>query len=376
MEAARRSMLYRLGTRRLSRLGSLGRHVPGDREAFEQYRLQHETYSRRCWHEDDHEEADEPDHEMEDEEEGDSDDGDEAEDDNASIHEYDDASVVYVNARGNLCDDLPMLALTCRQVLCEIWNQIYPRLNSATRYHATIRSLNFSPFFRFCQMLGKSPLKILDVSADLVDIRFDTKLRGKDEALHAKTFQHVKRLIELHWLHGFPLWGVLTGLSSNGTNPRNPFTDFMYSVRQIVALWRVDNQKWRLKSTEYLARCLRIEGHKIEITDSYWRQFTDGVIIEAIIEMLVKAVEYRLGYEGSWSPVGRDKSEWHKKQMEMFRFQGDHRKVAYQKEHSVARMVDMYCEDVDERLRHVLRDRYEEWEMLPDSAAIPQDVLL
>jgi hypothetical protein len=351
-----------------------------NREAFEQYKFQHEMYTRRCWHDKYHEEADELENRIEDAgrrprrswEEGDSDDGDEDED----IHSYYKTSAIYVNARGKLCDDLPMLALTYRLVLREIWAEIYPRRDTVARYHVIIRNLNFLQFFRFCQMFGKPPLKIFDVSADLVDIKFESNFRGEDKILHANTFQHVKRLIELHWLHGFPLWGVLTGLSSNVDNPRNPFTDFMYSVRRIVALWRIDNQKWRWKSTEYLARCLRFEGHKIEITESYWRQFTAGVIIEAIIEMLVKAVEYRLGYQGSWSPVGRDKSEWHKKQMEMFRFQGDHRKVAFQKEHSVARMVDMYCEDVDERLRHVLGDRFEEWEMLPDSEVIPQNVLL
>jgi hypothetical protein len=42
LEWTRRLMLYRLGIRRLARLKGLGRRVPGDREAFEQYKFQHE----------------------------------------------------------------------------------------------------------------------------------------------------------------------------------------------------------------------------------------------------------------------------------------------------------------------------------------------
>lgn len=39
-------------------------------------------------------------------------------------------------------------------------------------------------------------------------------------------------------------------------------------------------------------------------------------------------------------------------------------------------MVDLYCEEVDERLRRVLGDQYAEWESLPDTQEIPQDVVL
>ena len=284
--------------------------------------------------------------------------------------------VVYINARGNLCDDLPLLPLSSRQILCEMWDAIYP--HQTTRYKATIRNLDFFPFFRFCQMLGKSSsgFNIFSVTGNIVDIEFDTVFCIKDQDLHRITFRHVKRLIELRRYQGFPLRGVVTGLSPNEDNPRNPFTDFMYSVRQIVALWRLDIDQWRLRSTENVAKGFRIEESSAGTTTKYWRQRTDLVIVKATTDMLVNAAVYRLGYQGSWSPVGRDKSEWHEDHMDMFRFRGKQRKIAYQKEHATVYMTDAYCEEVDERLRHVLGDQYAEWELLPDSQGIPQDMLL
>lgn len=91
--------------------------------------------------------------------------------------------------------------------------------------------------------------------------------------------------------------------------------------------------------------------------------------------MLTEAAFFRLGYRGSWSPVGRDKSEWHKSQMNMLRLQGEHRKVAYQREHAIVHSVDLYCDEADERLRQVLGDQYAEWESWPDREEIPQDLV-
>lgn len=182
---------------------------------------------------------------MEDDEDGQND------DDDAASAPGEMALTVCINAKGNLCDDVSMLALTSRLVFCEIWNQIYPH-QAATRYKATIRNLNFFSFYRFCQMLGRPSSKTCSVTGSLVDMEFDTVFHKKDMTLHANTFYYVKRLVELHWLQGFPLWDVVTGLSTNEGNPRNPLTDFMYSILQIVALWRVDHDQWKFKATDYL----------------------------------------------------------------------------------------------------------------------------
>lgn len=62
--------------------------------------------------------------------------------------------------------------------------------------------------------------------------------------------------------------------------------------------------------------------------------------------------------------------------MDMFRFQAEHRKVAYQKGHSFVHQVDKYCAEMDKRLRKLLGGRYERWEKLPDKQQISQDVVL
>jgi hypothetical protein len=39
-------------------------------------------------------------------------------------------------------------------------------------------------------------------------------------------------------------------------------------------------------------------------------------------------------------------------------------------------MVDLYFDEVDERLRQVLGDQYAKWESSPDTQDIPQDMVL
>ncbi|KAF2826860.1 hypothetical protein CC86DRAFT_21396 [Ophiobolus disseminans] len=130
-----------------------------------------------------------------------------------------------------------------------------------------------------------------------------------------------------------PIWGCLTGLSSNEDNPQNPFTDYMYAIRQIVALWRVDHAIWKPRAIECISICRTIE-RKNNISATYWRKRPDAEIVEATIGILSKAAEYQLGYKGSWLPIGRDGSEWNGDHMNMFRFVGEHRKTACQKEHA------------------------------------------
>ncbi|KAH7079519.1 hypothetical protein FB567DRAFT_419860, partial [Paraphoma chrysanthemicola] len=208
-------------TDRLSNKHECGSLVPGAKESFQQLKAEHGMYTSRCWHEQDH--------------------GPHNTGDYLEMFKNKNAPAVYINARGNLCDDLLMLALTCRLVLSRMWRIIYPsKPEPPTRYRATIRNLNFFPLFRFFQTLNRSPIVIHDLQPATIDIRFDIKNHAKDELLHRNTFQHVKRLIELHWLRGFPLWDCITGLSTQTDAPQNPFTEYMYRVRQIVKLFYVD----------------------------------------------------------------------------------------------------------------------------------------
>lgn len=223
-------------------------------------------------------------------------------------------------------------------------------------------------------MLSKHPLKLCALTGKLVDIEFDTVFNLQDKRLHVTMFQNVKRLIEAHWLRGCPLWGAPTGLSQN--SPNNPFTAFMYSVRQIVALWRVDHNQWECTILTYLAWYRTVTCAGVGTTRSYWLLRTDAQVVEAAIEMLSKAAEYYLGYGGSWLPIGRGCDKWKEEDREMFRFKDPYAKVAYHNEHAVVHMVDLYRDEVDARLRVVLSDEYDEWETLPDTQEIPQDITL
>jgi hypothetical protein len=108
----------------------------------------------------------------------------------------------------------------------------------------------------------------------------------------------------------------------------NPFTDFMYSVRQTVALWRADHKFWKTRSFESFCPCRAIEK-KDKVSDAYWRGRTDAEIIEATVEMLSAAAENRMGYKGSWSRKRRDNTLWLPDESSMFRFDGRYAQTAF-----------------------------------------------
>ena len=84
-------------------------------------------------------------------------------------------------------------------------------------------------------------------------LSFFSEGEGDDALSQARKFTQVQRLVELHWLQGFPLWGCFTGLSDR-QECKGPFGDYMYSVRQIVALYCIDHAAWKQHSLEYLCR--------------------------------------------------------------------------------------------------------------------------
>lgn len=415
----RQKLLNHLSTKRLERAARCNELIPGAEESYQQCKAEHETYTQRCWHEKNHKKVVEESYEDNDDDDDDEDEGEENEDEKDEDDEDEDEEdedeeekddipnrskqnlqcrpPVYINTRGNLCDDLPMLALTCRLVLSEMWSIIYPgktdppssktdppsnktdppssktdppssktgkpssKTVNPTRYKATIRNLNFFPLFRFLQTLNRPPYVAHTIDPATIDIRFDTKYRAKDELLHRNTFQHVKSLIELHWLRDFPLWSCIPGLSPQTDAPQNPFTEYMYRVRQIVKLFYVDRPTWKALTATCIHRADVVEQDKT-VTETYWLTQSDSVIVEAAIETLAKAIEYRLGYEVNWLAIRRDGSEWHEKHMRMFMYRGEEEEVAYEKEHSVVYVIGRYCEDVDEVLRRRLKEGYGKWE--------------
>jgi hypothetical protein len=259
-ETRLRSLLTRVANRHLKVAETDGTLTTGCREAFERSKLEHEMYSHRCAHE---------------------------------VHE-DENLIIPVNARGNLCDDLPMLSLVNRQIFHDTFFLFYSTRKDGLWLRWTIRNLDFFPFLRFCQDVttGDWPAEI---KLEEMHVDFDDEDEGKDRELHKRKYENVRRLMELHWLKGFPLWGCLTGLCDEKCCG-GPFADWMYAVRQIVALYRVDYETWKWRSLKYLRRCEMMEDD--DSSGGSFKTMTDADLVEATIDMLCTAIKYNLGRIG------------------------------------------------------------------------------
>ncbi|KAI4949487.1 hypothetical protein J4E91_005226 [Alternaria rosae] len=150
--------------------------------------------------------------------------------------------------------------------------------------------------------------------------------------------------------------------------------NYMYSLRQIVALYRIGHEAWKSLSAEYLRLCEAMGGEGS--LESKFATLSDAELIEAVVEMLCRAIAYNLGYTGSYSRVGRDQTEWSQDVFEAFKYKGSHVMTAYQKEHTIVHVVSLYRKKVDKALRERLGGAYEEWESVSDDALIPEGVVL
>ncbi|KAF2826861.1 hypothetical protein CC86DRAFT_21412 [Ophiobolus disseminans] len=186
--------------------------------AFLEYKNQHELYLSRCFHEE---------------------------------HQYDDPVIITINERGNLCEDLPMPALTCREILHDLWGLIIAPDGQMPIFYAKIQNMDIFPFLRFVQMLKKH--RIMDVTGANVVLKFKGVppecSSAQATTMYMRKFSRVKRLIEGHWLQGVLLWHCLAGPgveidSDDEKSDMDPdpsisrFGTWMYSVRQNVALLR------------------------------------------------------------------------------------------------------------------------------------------
>ncbi|KAL1799247.1 hypothetical protein ACET3X_003284 [Alternaria dauci] len=354
-DEARRKKLNKIVERRLkhaqSRKGGL---TPGALEALELYRQEHDMYTPR---------AQEilPDGEIN---------HDQGIFDPRKENEK--KGVLEVDATGNLLDDLPILSLVDRQIFCETFFLYYSMTREGLWVKWRVRNLDFFPFLRFYRSLTTGQLR-LEIPPSRLHIELQTDEEERDGYWHAKKFSHVKRLVELHWLDGFPLWGCLTGLSDR-QDCKGPFGDYMYSVRQTVALYRVDHEAWKSCSIKYLHRSQEMDHDDSSVGKI--EALSDSELVEATIDMLCNAMEYNLGYKGSYSRIGRDGTEWDENVFEMFNYEQQHAKVAHEKEHAIVHIVGQYRKRIDKELKGWLGEAYDEWERLSDDARIPEDVIL
>jgi hypothetical protein len=97
-ESGLRALFNRVIKRRLNKETTDGLYTAGCREAFEKYEAEHEMYTRRCAHKN-HDEEDKN-----------------IDNNKKNNTNLDPKHVISINARGNICDDMPMFSLVNRQI--------------------------------------------------------------------------------------------------------------------------------------------------------------------------------------------------------------------------------------------------------------------
>jgi hypothetical protein len=156
--------------------------------------------------------------------------------------------------------------------------------------------------------------------------------------------------------------------------------DILYSVRQIVALYRVQHDTWQWHSIKFLKRCEEIDSsvdfyHFYE----YYEKLPDAELVEKVIDMLCKAIKYKLGYEGYFRPTKRDGMKWDKDVFETFRYKQTHKKIAYEEEHAIVLHLEQFRTGVDGELRSesvLSKEEYIEREKSLDTQTIPEELVL
>lgn len=125
----------------------------------------------------------------------------------------DTSGVVRINERGQLCERLPPLAHTCRQILGEMWGLCFSPPIGTTPNHpmftAKVKNFDFFPLFRLLQMLRHLPRRV-DVNGQMINIVLEND--GFADATSKTRYEKIRKLTQLHWLHGLPILGSLMGV--------------------------------------------------------------------------------------------------------------------------------------------------------------------
>ncbi|KAA8618219.1 hypothetical protein PtrV1_09726 [Pyrenophora tritici-repentis] len=250
-----------------------------------------------------------------------------------------------------------------RQIFHDTFYLYYSRKREGLWFTWTVKNLDFFHFLRFWQSLMTRGDHSVEIKPEEVHLKFVDENEMKDIVLHDRKFENVKRLVELHWLEGFPLWGRLTGCT-DFEDDRGPFFDWMYSVRQIVALYRVNRETWKSHSIKHLRKCEDLDDD--ESLETNFPALADVELVEKIIDMLCYAIEYNLGYRGNYTLLGRDGKECDKDVFKVFWYKRNHRKIALEREHAFVHHVRQYRNKIDKELRDLLGETYGEWERLAD----------
>jgi hypothetical protein len=153
--------------------------------------------------------------------------------------------------------------------------------------------------------------------------------------------------------------------------------DPLYSVRQIVALYHVEHDIWTDHTIKFLRRCTKAESDTGgSHNKTLHRARLDAELVELIIDMLCKAVEHKLGYEGNVLPIGGIGTEWDKEVSKTFQYERTHQKIAYAKEHAIMHHLDQYRKVMDTELKNLLGSEvYADCEKLLDTENIRDGIV-
>jgi hypothetical protein len=186
-------------------------------------------------------------------------------------------------------------------------------------------------------------------------------------------------LIEAHWLEGLLLWGCLTGLrKENGfenlhkkeKTGKGRFWGWMYSVRQVVALYHIRRTLWLDTSVACLKCWNAFEGDD-DKDERPWETVSDAELVEAVVALLTETIKYRLSYMGFFGYGNEDDIE----EFGYF-FHSGRKCTATEMEHAKVHLVNKYCMRIGKILKGELGDRYGEWERLEDEKMVPMNILL
>ncbi|KAG9193400.1 hypothetical protein G6011_03435 [Alternaria panax] len=265
-----------------------------------------------------------------------------------------------------------MISLVDRQISYDTLFLYYATIKECLWVKWKVRNLDLFPFPRFNRSLTTDVLR-LGIPPSRLRIEFEIEKEDSNDRLHVNKFLQAKKLIQLHWLDGFPLWSCLTSLSDR-QDYKDLFGDYTYSVRRIVALYRVDREAWKSHSIKYLHGCKAMDNDDSSTNEI--EALSDADLVEAIINMLCVAMGCNLGYKGSYSRVGRDETEWDEDGFEVFNYKGLHIKIAHEKERAILHVASQYRKQFDKELKERLGEVYDECERLPEDARIPEGVIL
>jgi len=95
-----------------------------------------------------------------------------------------------------------------------------------------------------------------------------------------------------------------------------------------------------------------------------------------MIHLICAAIEFNMGYQGSYSRVGRNGEEWSDDLIRPFQYVGNSRKVANEEKHATVYVVCQYRNKINSELRERLGEAYGEWERLSDDTPIPIGMIL